>query len=526
MFDLPSQDKRRIQEEIAKKRRQIEEEKLKLQYIKKKALREQWLMDGLSQQSEEEQEAMRLQAQEEQQQSDHLQSNIIRMEKEIEALEAQELNISANEEIVVKRLKEVERTAEDIIKEVHAESQPDVTHHVPSPLPDMLSLIPLAAAETHPVCELASHEPKKATFAMKISVEHDKKTGKSHVVSAATIIPETIQKNGIKVYDDGHKSVYALHPGITKIHSETVGEMTPTEVEELLHQVADKNVPTEVQYHLPVYSVPYIGMNRPSTPRKSTKSLTKNSKPSPLQSVNSFKNGSLILNEKKHCSQGLQEQKSPNKTPLSICQDSTPKVRRVGERANLHSREQAKCETFLIPQSHFSTECPRAFANSTTDTSSPNTAALVSVKFRPEGMPVPKEPIYRALDRSSSSLVHHKFDPDPLLGSSGDSNKDLPSCAENVSLNPVSTLPGELKLEPISMIFMGYKNAEEEEEDIQAELVIIDNSSDNNDNDEDETEINREEYLLYHPKGYRSKVFQPKLGIAKVIELRDIIKDT
>uniref|UniRef100_A0A668UU51 Palmdelphin n=1 Tax=Oreochromis aureus TaxID=47969 RepID=A0A668UU51_OREAU len=350
---------------------------------------------------------------------------LYRMEKEIEALEAQELNISANEEIVVKRLKEVERTAEDIIK-VSKNQVLFITRGSGCP------------ANIKEVCNMS-------TFAMKISVEHDKKTGKSHVVSAATIIPETIQKNGIKVYDDGHKSVYAL-PGITKIHSETVGEMTPTEVEELLHQVADKNVPTEVQYHLPVYSVPYIGMNRPSTSRKSTKSLTKNSKPSPLQSVNSFKNGSLILNEKKHCSQGLQEQKSPNKTPLSICQDSTPKVRRVGERANLHSREQAKC-------------------------------------------------------------------------SSGDSNKDLPSCAENVSLNPVSTLPGELKLEPISMIFMGYKNAEEEEEDIQAELVIIDNSSDNNDNDEDETEINREEYLLYHPKGYRSKVFQPKLGIAKVIEL-------
>lgn len=44
----------------------------------KKALREQWLMDGLSQQSEEEQEAMRLQAQDEQQQSDQLQSNILR----------------------------------------------------------------------------------------------------------------------------------------------------------------------------------------------------------------------------------------------------------------------------------------------------------------------------------------------------------------------------------------------------------------------------------------------------------------
>lgn len=39
-----------------------------------------------------------------------------RIEKEIEALETQELNISANEEVVLKRLKEVERTAEDIIK--------------------------------------------------------------------------------------------------------------------------------------------------------------------------------------------------------------------------------------------------------------------------------------------------------------------------------------------------------------------------------------------------------------------------
>ncbi|CAK6973286.1 DNA ligase 1 isoform X1 [Scomber scombrus] len=109
-------DKRRIQEDIAKKRREIEEEKLKLQYIKKKALREQWLMDGLTQQSEEEQQAQKLQALDEQQQSDQLQSNIHRMEKEIEILEAQELNISANEEVILKRLKEVERTAEDIIK--------------------------------------------------------------------------------------------------------------------------------------------------------------------------------------------------------------------------------------------------------------------------------------------------------------------------------------------------------------------------------------------------------------------------
>lgn len=48
----------------------------------------------------------------------------------------------------------------------------DVTHHVPSPLPDMLSLIPLAAAETHPVCELGSHEPKKGILLTGCKILH------------------------------------------------------------------------------------------------------------------------------------------------------------------------------------------------------------------------------------------------------------------------------------------------------------------------------------------------------------------
>lgn len=39
-----------------------------------------------------------------------------RIENEIEDLETEEMNISANEELILKRLKEVERTAEDIIK--------------------------------------------------------------------------------------------------------------------------------------------------------------------------------------------------------------------------------------------------------------------------------------------------------------------------------------------------------------------------------------------------------------------------
>lgn len=39
-----------------------------------------------------------------------------RLEKEIEALEKEEMKISANEAAILKKLKSVERTAEDIIK--------------------------------------------------------------------------------------------------------------------------------------------------------------------------------------------------------------------------------------------------------------------------------------------------------------------------------------------------------------------------------------------------------------------------
>ncbi|XP_037612399.1 palmdelphin isoform X4 [Sebastes umbrosus] len=527
-------DKRRIQENIAKKRRQIEEEKLKLQYIKKKALREQWLMDGLSQQSEEEQEAMRLQAQDEQQQSEELQSNILQIEEEIETLETKELNISAHEEVVLKRLKEVERTAEDIIKELNADLQADVTHHVPSPLPDIPSFFPLTPTKNPPIHEPGSEEPKKATFAMEISVEHDKRTGKSQVVSTATITPETLQERGLKVYDDGRKSVYALHPDGGRMHNGAVGEMTHTEVEELLHQATDKNVPTEVQYHQPVYSLPYAGESRPSTPR--TPRQTPTTSPSPFQS--SSRNGAQILKEQSQGSQDQERWKTPSQTPSPslIQQDSMARVQRHGEDTKLpycHIPGQSKGDRHLISQPHFGAKSPRGFANGKTDAGSPKPAALVSVKARSEGMPEPTQPVYRGVDSHSPSLASHKseVDPDALIESSGDFNRRSPFCADSIaSPNLVKALPEELESQPVTMIFMGYENAEDEdEEDIQAELVIIGNSDDDNDDDEDQYGQNEsvsEECLSYHPEGYKSKVFQPKVGMAKVTGCRDITEDT
>ncbi|CAB1456993.1 unnamed protein product [Pleuronectes platessa] len=531
-------DKRRIQEDIAKKRREIEEEKLKLQYIKKKALREHWLMDGLSQQSEQEQEAMRLQIQDEQQQSDQLQSHILSKEEEVKTLEEQELNISANEEVVLKRLKEVERTAEDIIKELNADYQTDVTHHLPSPLPDIPTFIPLTPAETPPICKPGSEETKKATFAMEINVEHDKRTGKSQVVSTASITPEIIQGRGLKVYDDGRKSVYALHPDGSKMDSGAVGEMTTTEVEELLRQATDKNIPTEVKYHQPVYSLPYTGSSRPSTPSTPNKTQRQSPTPScsPSQSAVSSRNSTEVLTEEnQHCND-LEGWKTQRKTlsPSLIQKDSMTRFQISGEETKLpffHIPEQSKSDKHVIPQPDISAKTPRGLTNYATG-SLLNAAALVSIKARSEEMPAPIQPVYRAVNSHSPSLGRLKSEgePDTLIESSRDLNRPSPFCAESTSsLNLVD----ELESAPVTMIFMGYQNAQYEEEDIQAELIIITNSDDDDGDHDDDDKAkyvknisDGEERLSYHPEGYKSKVFQPKVGIAKVTGCRDIIEDT
>lgn len=114
-------DKRKIQEEISQKRLKIEEEKLKHQHLKKKALREKWLLDGIG--SGKEHDEMKKQNQQDQHQTQVLEQSILRLEKEIQDLEKAELQISANEEAILKKLKSIERTTEDIIRSVKVEKE-------------------------------------------------------------------------------------------------------------------------------------------------------------------------------------------------------------------------------------------------------------------------------------------------------------------------------------------------------------------------------------------------------------------
>ncbi|XP_061821949.1 palmdelphin isoform X2 [Nerophis lumbriciformis] len=403
-------DKRRVQEDIARKRGQIEEEKLKLQYIKKKTLREQWLMDGVSPQSGEEEEACRLQAQDEQQQSQRLQTHIDRMEKEMEALEAEELNISAKEDFVLKRLKEVERTAEDIIRELKADVHTDVTNTCGSQAPDRVYLTPPSPDPRPP----SPGEEQLATFAMEISVERDARTGTCQVVSTATITPESVKGRGLKVYDDGRKSIFAVNPSV---QVEVDPGMTTQQAEELLRQAADEKVPSEVQYHQPVYS-----SARPKTLQ-----------PKSLQKI-------------------LPCQRSPEQAQVSF-QDQTLKLQGTSSQSSVQTE----------PGLH------------NTSTSTQNRAVVVSVKEKRE---------------VSADMDGHR---------------------QKCELLSLADSSDEQGCPPVTMVFMGYQDAlDEEDQDFQAELVVVGNSEDE---DEDEDDVRTEqngEFLSYHPDGYKSKVFPPQ----------------
>ncbi|XP_039526353.1 palmdelphin isoform X4 [Pimephales promelas] len=420
-------DKRKIREEIERKRRNTEEEKLKLQYLKKKTLREQWLMDGLSTQSEEEQESVKAQTEDFQQKTKLLQSNIDRIELEIAALETQELEISAKEEILLKQLKEVEKTPEDIIKEVNANILPEPIQYIYTAIPDVpKSYTPTTRRRsvTPGKHETDEEQEKKATYTMKISVEKDLRTGESHILSTTSIAPLDLQQQGIKLFEDGRKSVYALPPDGQDSQNDII-EMTPLEVEELLMKASEKKVPSDVEYHEPVFSSPF---SRPTTPQRTER-------------------GYISLH-------GLQMPKSPTKQEaLYIPTTKTKQYLETNQPAQNgpYANDEYNDITRISPGSSPIQEC--------------------------------EEPL-RTTPTADSGLGFGRYSP---LNPKEDS-----------SLNFVSLLPPEVESgEPVTMIFMGYQNAESDEEDegIQAELVVI--------SDDDDAP------LSYHPLGYHSKIFKP-----------------
>ncbi|XP_044158392.1 palmdelphin [Bufo gargarizans] len=179
------------------------------------------------------------------------------LEQEIEDLEKQETQLSAKEVRVLQRLKSVERTTEDIIKAVKAEARDEPVKDIYAGIPDLPpSYKPSFVRRLQSAQTANGEEARKALFAMEIKVEKDLKTGKNTVISSIPVPSNEIKDEGVKVYDDGRKSVHALSSQ-GKMVKNGIDSLAPVEVEDLLRKATEKSTQSPTEYHEPVFSNPF-----------------------------------------------------------------------------------------------------------------------------------------------------------------------------------------------------------------------------------------------------------------------------
>ncbi|NWX20957.1 PALMD protein, partial [Aegotheles bennettii] len=460
-------DKRKLQEEITQKRLKVEEEKLKHQHLKKKALREKWLLDGLSSLTPKEQEEMQKQNQEDQQRTHELEQDILRLEKEIEALEREEMEVSAKEAAILKKLKSVEKTTEDIIKSVKTEkagAEKEAADYIYTSIPDLpKSFRPFTLKNTAHAAN-DDEEKRKALFAMEIKVEKDMKTGENTVLSTIPLPSKEFKETGIKVYDDGRKSVYAVSSNGSTTQN-GMDELAPVEVEDLLRQATEKNSQSPTEYHEPVFANKFC---RPVTPQKDKLVPGPKLEDTQRREMNGFSNHQTEFSSKtelfmqQHKENGLHLPKVTQlKSPSPVLSLSEKKVRSGPENRVIHNEERKAAHEELKPYQN-----TKEIRNET------------------------------------------KF----LSPCHVNETSTAPQDEEDVQDSVVQAVPCYVDdSEPVTMIFMGYQRVDDDDAEadqklsqydgvIRAELVIID------DDDEDDS---KSEKPAYHPIGHYSQVYQP-----------------
>ncbi|XP_068012318.1 paralemmin-1 isoform X4 [Melanerpes formicivorus] len=214
-------EKRKRQTEIENKRRQLEDDRRQLQHLKSKALRERWLLEGAPASASEEDEAMKKQMQEDEVKTKELEETIQRLEKELETLENGSSAASTKE-----NLAEVAAPA----KEEKAELVPNTQK---SPLGTVkaekkVSSSPMKAVE-------GTDMMKAAMYSVEITVEKDRVTGETKVLSSTTMLPQNHCLQGVKVYEDELKVVHAVSAEDGALQN-GAHPLSSSEVDELLHK--------------------------------------------------------------------------------------------------------------------------------------------------------------------------------------------------------------------------------------------------------------------------------------------------
>ncbi|XP_066491997.1 paralemmin-1 [Tiliqua scincoides] len=220
-------EKRKRQTEIENKRRQLEDDRRQLQHLKSKSLRERWLLEGAPSSTAEEGEAMKKQMQEDDLKAKELEESVQRLEKELEQLEN---GISASS------------TKENVSEEPTVATKEEKLAHTPK---TPLGSVKDNKASNSPVKVLEGGGLMKAAmYSVEITVEKDKHTGETKVLSSTTRLPKDHSVQGVKVYEDELKVVHAVRAEDGAVEN-GIHQLSSSEVDELIHK-ADEVTLSEV----------------------------------------------------------------------------------------------------------------------------------------------------------------------------------------------------------------------------------------------------------------------------------------
>ncbi|KAF5907695.1 palmdelphin-like isoform X1, partial [Clarias magur] len=238
-----------------------------------------------------------------------------------------------------------------------------------------------------------------------------------------------------------------------KESEDALNELSPLEVEELIRKAAVKKDPTDVEYHEPVFSSCY---SRSSTPQNMKRGMVS---PGPSGFDILSKTSGLIQPEK----QTSQHQENAQAMISSISDHATLNKNAINRQKN------------NVTQLHEGEHTDKA---------------ELTQELQEQKKLVP------VFDSKLGFEKYCTFHPRENACFSANNSSEM-DCSE-----------------PVTLIFMGYQDAESEGNDmIQAELVVIGN---------DEEKDDEEPPLSYHPQGYHSKVFQPKKNNLHRSEVRHI----
>lgn len=211
-------EKRKKQAEIENKRRQLEDDRRQLQHLKSKALRERWLLEGTPSSASEGDEDMRRQMQEDEQKARHLEESISRLEQEIEVLENTDVRPATAKENTAAPSPAKETQKAEVV--LNSQQTPVGTPKVKS-----VSNTPVRTGEGSPMM-------KAAMYSVEITVEKDKVTGETRVLSSTTSLPREPLLQGVKVYEDETKVVHAVDGAAVN----GIQPLSSSEVDDLIHK--------------------------------------------------------------------------------------------------------------------------------------------------------------------------------------------------------------------------------------------------------------------------------------------------